>query len=58
MRCFDSRCKQIMFLKEEIDLVQHQEVPCIAKTYNCTCGISVVVNIPANYEDRYYEDAS
>lgn len=47
-----------MFLEEEIDLVQHQEVPCIAKTYNCTCGISVVVNIPANYEDRYYEDAS
>ena len=58
MRCPDSRCKEIMLLEEGHDLTERKGCPVVAETYSCTCGISVVVNTPANYEDRYHKDAS
>jgi len=58
MRCPDSRCGKIMLLEEGHDLTTRKGYPVVAETYICTCGISVVVNTPANYEDRYHRDAS
>lgn len=58
MLCPDSRCNEIMLPEKESDIKTWQGCPVVSKAYNCTCGISVVVNTPANYEDRYHKDAS
>jgi len=57
MLCPDSRCNEVMLPEGRGSIETWQGQPVVAQSYNCTCGISVVVNTPANYEDRYHKDA-